>query len=70
MPSGAVVGGQKSNGEPLFVAAMWTTDDNLDTKYMYGHYDPESETGYAYDNPRVATNTSVDIIVEIWASSL
>ena len=64
MPPGAVVGGWKSNGAPLIVAALWTT--KIKKKYSYGYYVPESQLGYVTNAGTVASNTSVDIMVKIW----
>ena len=65
MPARAVVGGRKGNGEPLFVASLWTTQFTMKQKYFFGHYDPESGLGYTY-NGGVNSNSSVDIMVENW----
>ena len=67
MPPGAVVGGWTSNSTPLIVAALWTTKtNNMNKKYSYGYYVPESQLGYVSVGGEVTTNTSVDIMVEIW----
>ena len=63
MPSRVVVGGWRANGEPLFVASLWTTDSNMNSKYYYGYYDPISRLAYTY-NAGVQTNPSLDIMVE------
>ena len=63
---GAVVGGWKSNGASLIVAALWTTNTNMNKKYSYVFYVPESQLGYVSSGGGVASNTSVDIMVEIW----
>ena len=65
MPTKAVVGGQKPNGGPLFVASLWGTNTDMDNIYRYGHYDPESQLGYTV-NLEPVSNSSVDIMVEIW----
>ena len=65
MPPKAVVGGQRANGQPLFVASLWTTGIEMKSKYGYGYYDPESRLGYvALSEPR--TNSSVDLLIELW----
>ena len=66
MPPRAVVGGRKWNGGPLVVAALWTTSADMNKKYDYGYYDPESKLGYVFANSGPATNTSVDIMMELW----
>ena len=68
MPPGAVVGGQKANGEPLFVASLWTTDTDMVSKYAYGWYDPISFLGYSSHGGQPRSNSSVDIMVEIWVT--
>ena len=65
LPSRAVAGGRKGNGEPLFVASLWTTYSNMKQKYSFGHYDPESGLGYTYHGG-VRANSSMDIMVENW----
>ena len=70
MPSRAVVEGRKGNGEPLFVASLWTTVSTMEQIYFFGHYDPESGLGYTYMyNGGVNSNSSVDIMVENWQQS-
>ena len=63
MPSMVVVGGWRANGEPLFVASLWTTDSNMNSKYYYGYYDPISRLAYTY-TAGVQTNSSLHIMVE------
>ena len=68
IPSRAVVGGQRADGGPLFVAALWTTNDDKEQRYSYGYYDPESRQGHALNSgPRL--NASVDMMVEIWVKN-
>ena len=62
----AVVGGQRANGQPLFVASLWTTSIYMKSEYEYGYYDPESQLGYASRGGWPASNSSVDIMVELW----
>ena len=66
MPSRAVVGGQKVNGKPLFVAALWVTMNDMKKKYLYGCFDPESNLGYAAAGSETESNSTVDIMVENW----
>ena len=63
MPSGVVKGGWKWNEQPLFVAGLWTTADS-ETKYGFGHYDPQNEKGYVFNNG-VASNKTMNLLVEI-----
>ena len=64
MPLRAVVGGRKWNDGPLYVAALWTT--NADMNKKYGYHDPQSRLGYVDYGTGAATNTNIDIMVEIW----
>ena len=66
MPSRAVVGGRKVDGEPLFVAALWVTTTDMKKKYLYGCYDPDSKLGYVAATSAVESNSTVDIMVENW----
>ena len=66
MPQRAVVGGERAGGEPLFVASLWTTKTDMVSRYSYGYYDTKSLLGYAYNGGQPRSNSSVDIMVEIW----
>ena len=66
MPPKAVVGGRKANGEPLFVASLWVITSDMTSKYLYGYYDPETKLGSAAAGSEAKSNSTVDIMVEIW----
>ena len=65
MPSRAVVGGQTVDGRPLFVASLWTADTSTNMG-VFGYYDPETKLGYATTGGQTVSNSSVNIMVEIW----
>ena len=66
MPSRAVVGGRKANGEPLFVASLWVITTDMKSRHLYGYYDPETKLGYVASGLEAKSNSTVDILVEIW----
>ena len=67
MPSRAVVGGRKANGESFFVAALWVTNADMKSIYSYGYYDPETKLGYAALTG-AQSNSTVNIMVENWST--
>ena len=65
MPSRAVVGGRNANGGLLFIAFLWVTNTNMESKYVCGYYDPDTKLGYAILT-EAQSNSTVDIMVENW----
>ena len=63
MPSKAVIGWRKRNGKPLLVASLWMKNAEMESKYLYGYYDPESRLGYTVKS-EPESNSGVDMMVE------